>query len=198
MWRIHLFQSEQFLHANPYNAALNYGDGSGAGYEDVARSRQAPGAELAGLAIIAPGAHAALVSELATLDAADSTIIAGTDQTGQLRYNSRRELAAIDALEADALDPSPSQSATEVLDKISRKLSGSASKEPVFIDESEWRRGWDSNAVSSCRICNLQIPHCQDCRGCRRCRGALPDFTRRNVAHHKEKSDRTSFLRSTV
>src|SRR4051794_17026768 len=30
MWRIHLFQSEQFLYANPYNAALNYGDGSGA------------------------------------------------------------------------------------------------------------------------------------------------------------------------
>ena len=42
-----------------------------------------------------------------------------------------------------------------------------------------WRRGWDSNAISSCRICNLQIPGCQDCRGCQRRRGALPDFTRR-------------------
>jgi hypothetical protein len=119
MWRIHLFQGEQFLYANPYNAALNYGDGRGAGYEDVARSRIDPGAELTGLAELAPGADAAIVAALATLDAADSTLIAGTDQTGQLRYNGRRELAAIDALEGDALDPSSTQSATAVLDKIS-------------------------------------------------------------------------------
>jgi hypothetical protein len=118
MWRIHLFQGEQFLYANPFNAALNYGDGSGAGYEDVARSRTDPGAELTGLAELAPAADAAIVAGLATLDAADSTMIAGTDQTGQLRYNGRRELAAIDALQGDALDPSPSQSATAVLDKI--------------------------------------------------------------------------------
>ena len=118
MWRIHLFQGDQFLYANPFNAALNYGDGSGAGYEDVARSRTEPGAELTGLAELAPAADAAIVAGLATLDAADSTMIAGTDQTGQLRYNGRRELAAIDALQGDALDPSPSQSATAVLDKI--------------------------------------------------------------------------------
>ena len=61
----------------------------------------------------------AIASELATLDMADSTIIAGTDQTGQLRYNGRREQDAIIALEADVIDPSPSQSATAVLDKIS-------------------------------------------------------------------------------
>ena len=119
MWRIHLFQGEQFLYANPYNAALNYGDGRGAGYEDVARSRTDPGAELTGLAELAPGADAAIAAGLATLDAADSTIIAGTDQTGQLRYNGRREQDAIIALEADVIDPSPSQSATAVLDKIS-------------------------------------------------------------------------------
>ena len=119
MWRIHLFQGEQFLYANPYNAALNYGDGSGAAYGDVARPRQAPGAELAVLAELAPGADAAIMTELATLDAADSTIIAGTDQAGQLRYNGRKELAAIDALEGNTVDPSPNQSATAVLDKIS-------------------------------------------------------------------------------
>lgn len=118
-WRIHPFQFEKFLYANGYNAALNYGDGSGAAYQDVARSRQAPGAELVGLAELAPDADAAIVAELATLDAADSTIIAGTDQTGQLRYNGRRELAAIEALQDDTLDPSPSQSATAALDKIS-------------------------------------------------------------------------------
>ena len=61
----------------------------------------------------------AIRSELATLDLADSTIIVGTDQTGQLRYNGRKEQAAIDALDADVIDPSPSQSATAVLDKIS-------------------------------------------------------------------------------
>lgn len=119
MWRIHLFLGEQFLFANPYNAALNYGDGNGAGYEEVARPRQQPAAELAGLAELAPDAEAAITAGLATLDAADSTIIAGTDQTGQLRYNGRRELAAIDALQDDALDPSSAQSATAVLDKIS-------------------------------------------------------------------------------
>src|SRR3989442_1384642 len=119
MWRIHLFQGEQFLYANPYHAALNYGDGRGTGYEEVARSRQEPGTELTGLTELAPDAEAAIVAELATLDAADSSMIAGTDQTGQLRYNGRKELAAIDALEGDTVDPSPSQSATAVLDKIS-------------------------------------------------------------------------------
>jgi hypothetical protein len=119
MWRIHLFQGEQFVYANPYNAALNYGDGSGRAFEQVARPRQDPGSELTGLAELAPDADAAIVAGLATLDAADSTLIAGTDQTGQLRYNGRRELAAIDALEGDALDPSSTQSATAVLDKIS-------------------------------------------------------------------------------
>ena len=61
----------------------------------------------------------AIVAELATLDAADSSIIAGTDQTGLLRYNGRKELAAIEALQDDALDPSLDQSATAVVDKIS-------------------------------------------------------------------------------
>ena len=118
-WRIHSFQGEQFVFANPYNAALNYGDRNGAGYAAVARPREKPGAELGGLFELAPNADAAIVAGLATLDAADSTIIAATDQTGQLRYNGRRELAAIDALQGDALDPSSGQSATAVLDKIS-------------------------------------------------------------------------------
>ena len=118
-WRIHPFQFEKFLYANGYNAALNYGDRSGAAYEDIARSRIAPGAELAALVDVAPDAEAAILAELATLDAADSSIIAGTDQTGLLRYNGRKELAAIEALQDDTLDPSLEQSATAVLDKIS-------------------------------------------------------------------------------
>src|SRR5580704_9555796 len=71
MWRIHLFQGEQFLYANPYNAALNYGDGSGTAYEEVARPRQQPGTELTQLAELAPSADAAVAAELATLDADD-------------------------------------------------------------------------------------------------------------------------------
>src|SRR3984893_5108730 len=84
MWRIHLFLGEQFLFANPYNAALNYGDRNGAGYAEVARPRREPASELTGLAELAPNPEAAIIAVLATLDASDSTIIAGTDQTGQL------------------------------------------------------------------------------------------------------------------
>ena len=118
-WRIHRFEFDKFLYANGYNAALNYGDRMGAGFEEVARTRVTPGPELAALFEAAPEAEAAIVAELATLDAADSSIIAGTDQTGLLRYNGRRELAAIEVLQQDALDPSLDQSATAVLDKIS-------------------------------------------------------------------------------
>ena len=118
-WRIHVFFGDEFLFANPYNAALNYGDARGDAYEQVALPRIAPGTELTALAEAAPDAAAALIAELATLDAADSSIIASTDQTGLLRYNGRKELAAIEALQDDTLDPSLDQSATAVLDKIS-------------------------------------------------------------------------------
>src|SRR5258706_16008187 len=106
MWRIHLFLGEQFMFATPYNAALNYVDRNGAGYAEVARPRREPASELTGLTELAPNAEAAIVAGLATLDAADSTIIAGTDQTEQLRYNVRPALAPIDAPQGGALDPS--------------------------------------------------------------------------------------------
>src|SRR5438046_9692690 len=48
-WRIHWFIDDgTFLYANPYTAALNYGDGTGPSFEEAARARIAPGAELAG------------------------------------------------------------------------------------------------------------------------------------------------------
>jgi hypothetical protein len=60
------------------------------------------------------------MSRLATIDLADATAIAGTHDTGQLRFNGRtRELPAIDALEAHVVDPSNERSATAVLDTIS-------------------------------------------------------------------------------
>ena len=118
-WRIHWFLDDgTFLYANPYHAALNYGDHAGSAFADVARDRITQGPELVGLGGEDPEGMA-IAAALATLDVADSTIIAGTDQTGQLRYNGRRELDAILALEADVVDPSPSQSATAVVEKIS-------------------------------------------------------------------------------
>jgi hypothetical protein len=60
-----------------------------------------------------------LLAQLATLDIADAAAIAGTNDTGSLRYNGRKELAAIAALDEDVTDESFEQSTTAVLDKIS-------------------------------------------------------------------------------
>lgn len=116
-WRIHDFDPEgAFPYASGYHGALNYGDAGGGEYLRVARSRAAVGSLLASLS---PAERETIERALATLDLADSTIIAGTDQSGRLRYNGRRELTAIDALESNVIDPSLEQSATAVLDKIS-------------------------------------------------------------------------------
>ena len=59
-------------------------------------------------------------SRLATIELADAVAIAAINDTGSLRLNGRKqELPAIDALEAQVIDPSDEQSATAVLDKIS-------------------------------------------------------------------------------
>jgi hypothetical protein len=118
-WRIHLFQFEQYLFANGFNASLNYGDGSGAGFDQVARRRLGHADVFASLSGADQRTTDAVRAQLATLDLADSSIIIGTNQTGQLRYNGRKEHAAIDALESDVVDPSDDQSTTAVLDKIS-------------------------------------------------------------------------------
>jgi hypothetical protein len=60
-----------------------------------------------------------MLARLATLDVADAAGMAATNETGQLRYNGRRELAAINALETDVVDPSQEQSTAAVLDKLS-------------------------------------------------------------------------------
>jgi len=89
-WRTHDF--EGFLYANGYTAALNYGDSTGAEFARVARARQA--AEASILAAMSPNARDVVTRALATLDVADSSIVLGTHQTGSLRLNGRRELAA--------------------------------------------------------------------------------------------------------
>ncbi len=49
----------------------------------------------------------------------DAAAIAATHDSGQLRYNGRRELAAIDGLERDVTNDSVEQSTTAILDKLS-------------------------------------------------------------------------------
>jgi hypothetical protein len=114
-WRTH--GSEDFLFSQAYNDALIFGDPQGAAYLAVSQPVADPREVLRRLS---PEARGALLAQLATLDAADATAIAGIHQTGQLRFNGRKhELPAIDALEAHVIDPSPEQSTTAVLDKIS-------------------------------------------------------------------------------
>jgi hypothetical protein len=114
-WRVYRFQ-DVHLYANPYSEALNYGDPEGIAYAEIARVRSAIGRQLSTLP---PAAAAAIAAQLATLDLTDSAIIAGTDQNGRLRPQGKREMRAIDALERHVVDPSQTQSATAVLDKIS-------------------------------------------------------------------------------
>lgn len=114
LWRIHDF--ENYLYANGYTAALNYGDVTGTEYERLARYRMQT-ADV--LATVPSHVREVLNRELATIDLADSAAIVATHQSGMLRFNGRREARAIDILESDAIDPSLEQSATAVLDKIS-------------------------------------------------------------------------------
>lgn len=116
LWRIHDFESPTFLFGRAYNAALNYGDRTGAAFLAVSHPVTDPAASLGRLA---PAARRALLSRLATLDLSDSAVILATHDTGQLRYNGRRELSAIDGLERDVTNDSLEQSTTAILDKVS-------------------------------------------------------------------------------
>ncbi|MGD9902797.1 MAG: hypothetical protein AB7U83_04950 [Vicinamibacterales bacterium] len=117
LWRIHDWQDPNlFLFSRPFNAAMNYGDALGQAYEEVSQTVQPARALLTALP---PSARRTASAYLATIEAASAAAIAGTHDTGQLRFNGRRELAAIEALEQDVTDDTLEQSATAVLDKIS-------------------------------------------------------------------------------
>ncbi|HWI16564.1 MAG TPA: hypothetical protein VNT81_02365, partial [Vicinamibacterales bacterium] len=113
-WRTH---GGDFLYANGYNEALIFGDPAGAAYLAVSH----PLVNAQGLlARLSPAARLAFTRRLATVNLADAAAIAAIHDTGQLRFNGRKEeLPAIDALDAHVIDPSNEQSATAVLDKIS-------------------------------------------------------------------------------
>jgi hypothetical protein len=116
LWRIHDFGGGNVLFANDYHAALNYGDRLGRGFLAVSHP---VGDAAAAIARMSPSTRRALLSQLATLDLTDAAVIAGTHDSGQLRFNGRRELAAIESLQQDVTNDSLEQSTTAILDKIS-------------------------------------------------------------------------------
>jgi hypothetical protein len=116
-WRTHDFENpEAFLFARPYHAALNYGDGSGAAFLGV--SHQLAGTQEV-LSRLPADARRELAARLATVDLAASTAVAGTHDSGRLRFNGRRELQAIDLLDQDVTNDSQDESTGAVLSKIS-------------------------------------------------------------------------------
>ena len=115
-WRAHASDPETSPYIHGYLDALTYGDPTGAQFAHASRWRIPIEDALSGLS---PATRDSLERALATLDLADSTIVAGTHQSGLLRDNGRHEMRAIDALERHVTDPSSDQSATAVLDKIS-------------------------------------------------------------------------------
>jgi hypothetical protein len=167
-WRSYRYQDIN-LYANAYADALDLGDADGTAYESVARGRQSAQAALAQLGEDEPAAEGAILSWLATLDLADSTVIVGTDQNGRLRANGRLEMRAVDELERDATDPSPTQSATAILDKLSgavllgtrnrdaRTQFVSAVVEQLLIDN---KRARDAEAAAM----NMQLGRLRDGR----------------------------------
>jgi hypothetical protein len=95
---------------------LNDGGSAHASFSDVSRDRDAVNGQLDQLS---GDAREVLEQHLATLDVADSSIIAAAEQIGRLRRLGEDEQRAIEQLERDVLNPSHTQSATAVLDKIS-------------------------------------------------------------------------------
>ncbi len=119
-WRIHIFldaPEEPVLFAKDYHAALNYGDAGGNAYLGVTVPLLDASVTLD--EDVSVTALRDFTARLATINVADATAIAATNDTGHVRYNGRRELQAISELEADVLDPSQEQSATAVLEKLS-------------------------------------------------------------------------------
>jgi hypothetical protein len=117
-WRSYRYQDVS-LYATAYEDALNLGDPGGLAYTGVVRSRSTADDVVASLRATSPSAAAALAAELATLDLADSTLMTATDANGRLRSAGKKDMKAVDALEADVTDGALTQGTSAVLDKIS-------------------------------------------------------------------------------
>ena len=115
-WRTHDLGDEGTSSlARDYRGALSYGDRTGRAILAVSHDVQ----NTVGLLNrLSPAAVQALRARLATLEVADAALIASTHDAGLTRFNGRRELAAIEALEGHVIDPNAQHSATAVLEKI--------------------------------------------------------------------------------
>jgi hypothetical protein len=150
MWKIHNWFTDDVLFAKPFNHALSYGDANGDGYDQVVIPRHAAAGMLDGHGA---EAEAALRSELAILDVADSIITRGTHTSGRLRYNGRAEADIIERLQADATDEDPNQSLTAVLDKVAleavvraRNAQGQGEFQSAILEQLLLEQLWDRNA----------------------------------------------------
>ena len=112
-WRTH---GTDFLFGQGFLDALTYGDPGGAAY--LAVSHPVLRADDV-LQRLSAAARRDINARLSTIEASDSVAMAAAHDSGRLRFNGRRELSAIEGLEAHVIDPSNEQSATAVLDKIS-------------------------------------------------------------------------------
>lgn len=112
-WRTH---GGDFFFAMPYLDALTSGDRGGVAYTRMVTALE----QAARVAQLPPSARRAFLSRLAIVEGMDAVAMAATHTTGQFRLGGRQsELQVIDELENDVTDPSPRQSATAVLGKIS-------------------------------------------------------------------------------
>jgi len=125
-WRTH----GPAVYATPYLNALAQGDPGGAAYiRLVARLQQSPRVNQ-----LSPQARRSFGSRLALVDVADAAAIAGIQASGRLRLDGRQaELQVLDTLERDVVDPTSTQSATAVLDKISAAMSVGARQRQARI-----------------------------------------------------------------
>ena len=116
-WQLYDIQNPTLLVlTRDYRTALNAGDVGGTAWGAVTAPVTVASALVSRLS---PAAQRAILTRLGTLDVADAVGMAATNETGHLRANGRLELAAINALETDVVDPSSEQSTAAVLDKLS-------------------------------------------------------------------------------
>ena len=94
-WRTHAWEDhEAFLYSTGYQRRTELW---GPGWGCLPRGQRSPSwTRSAAMGRLPPAARRALCAQLATLDVADAAAIAGTNDTGRLRYNGRKELPAID------------------------------------------------------------------------------------------------------
>ena len=102
------------LYVGTLDAALTGGDTSGASYLSLVHPVSAVSPTWA------PARLRTFTARLATIEVADAVNAAAVDTIGTVRSTGqRREGAAITTLESHVVDPSSTQSATAVLDKVS-------------------------------------------------------------------------------